>query len=85
LEAIGQADALRRDGENLYRACTPGRHHHHLICRACGKTVEIEADEVEAWAQAVAAAHGFARPSHIVDVFGECSACSLQRTGAGSQ
>ena len=33
------------DGEALYRACTPGSHHHHLICRSCGLTVEIEADD----------------------------------------
>ncbi|MCU1514410.1 MAG: transcriptional repressor, partial [Microbacteriaceae bacterium] len=42
LAAEGEADALQQDGENLYRACTPGQHHHHLICRNCGLAVEIE-------------------------------------------
>lgn len=72
----GDADSLRQDGESLYRACTPGKHHHHLICRSCGTTVEITADDVEAWAQSVAAQHGFTRPQHIVDVFGYCPRCS---------
>ena len=72
----GEADSLQQDGESLYRACTPGTHHHHLICRNCGLTVEIEADAVEQWAQGVAAEHGFTRPNHIVDVFGLCADCT---------
>jgi Fur family transcriptional regulator, ferric uptake regulator len=75
LAGEGEADSLQQDGESLYRACTSG-HHHHLICRNCGITVEIEADPVEAWAHRVAAEHGFTEPSHIVDVFGLCADCS---------
>jgi len=76
LATEGEADSLQQDGESLYRACTPGKHHHHLICRTCGTTVEIEADAVEAWAQDVAARHGFTQARHIVDVFGYCANCS---------
>ena len=76
LASEGEADSLQQEGESLYRACTPGSHHHHLICRNCGLTVEIEADEVEDWAQKVAAQHGFTQPNHIVDVFGLCADCS---------
>lgn len=76
LVADGSADVLQRDGESLYRACTLGNHHHHLICRNCGMTVEIQADAVEQWAQTVAAQHGFTRPEHVVDVFGLCAECS---------
>ncbi|WP_166876850.1 MULTISPECIES: transcriptional repressor [unclassified Salinibacterium] len=75
LASEGEADSLQQDGESLYRACTTG-HHHHLICRNCGLTIEIEADAVEAWARTVAAEHGFTQPSHVVDVFGLCEACS---------
>ena len=57
-------------------APAPPGHHHHLICRNCGLTVEIEADAVEQWAQSVAAAHGFTQAQHVVDVFGLCAACS---------
>ena len=77
LAVEGEADSLQSpEGESLYRACTPGQHHHHLICRNCGVTVEIEADAVEDWAHSVAAENGFTEPSHIVDVFGLCSACT---------
>jgi Fur family ferric uptake transcriptional regulator len=43
LAVEGEADSLQQEGESLYRACTPGSHHHHLMCRNCGLTVEIEA------------------------------------------
>ena len=76
LAVEGEADSLQQEGESLYRACTTATHHHHLICRSCGLTVEIEADPVEEWARAVAAQHGFSDPQHIVDVFGLCAACS---------
>ena len=76
LASDGDADSLQQEGESLYRACTPNSHHHHLICRNCGLTVEIEADAVEEWAQSVAAQHGFTRANHVVDVFGLCAACS---------
>ena len=73
----GEADSLQSlDGEALYRACTTAGHHHHLICRNCGLTVEIEADAVETWATQVAAANGFTQPQHVVDVFGLCAQCS---------
>jgi Fur family ferric uptake transcriptional regulator len=76
LAGEGEADSLQQEGESLFRACTPGSHHHHLICRNCGLTVEIEADAVEQWAKNVAAEHGFTEPNHIVDVFGLCANCS---------
>ncbi|CAN5233832.1 transcriptional repressor [soil metagenome] len=80
LATEGEADSLQSpEGESLYRACTPGQHHHHLICRNCGLTVEIEADAVERWAQSVASEHGFTQPHHVVDVFGLCAACSRAR------
>jgi len=75
LAADGAADQLQHEGESLYRACGSTGHHHHLIYRSCGKTVEISAGPVEAWARSVAADNGFRDAEHIVDVFGLCSDC----------
>jgi Fur family ferric uptake transcriptional regulator len=75
LAAAGEADSLQsKDAEVLYRACTT-RHHHHLICRKCGLTLEIEAQNLEKWADEVAGQHGFAEPSHNIDIFGICPKC----------
>jgi Fur family ferric uptake transcriptional regulator len=72
----GEADSLQQEGEALYRACTPNSHHHHLICRQCGMTIEIEAAAVESWARGVATEHGFTAAEHVVDVFGLCPQCT---------
>lgn len=71
----GQVDVLRTEtGESLYRSCSTA-HHHHLVCRECGATVEVEGPAVESWTQKVAAAHGYAEVSHTLEIFGVCSAC----------
>lgn len=75
----GSVDALQRDGEQLFRACASEEHHHHLVCRSCGTAVEIGADVVEAWTRSVAEAHGFTQPSHVLDVYGLCAACSARQ------
>ncbi|HWV26928.1 MAG TPA: Fur family transcriptional regulator [Aeromicrobium sp.] len=79
LQALAEAsevDALRNDeGETLYRQCSSG-HHHHLVCRSCSRTVEVEGPTVERWADAVAAEHGFRDVEHTLEIFGTCADCA---------
>jgi Fur family ferric uptake transcriptional regulator len=71
----GELDALRtNEGETAYRRCSNG-HHHHLVCRRCGRTVEVSGPAVERWASAVAEEHGFREVSHDLEIFGTCSSC----------
>ncbi len=71
----GELDSIRTDsGEALYRRCST-RHHHHLVCRVCGRTVEVAGPTVERWADRVADEHGFADVSHTLEIFGTCTAC----------
>ncbi|MFK5583771.1 MULTISPECIES: Fur family transcriptional regulator [unclassified Serinicoccus] len=71
----GDVDVLRTgDGESVYRKCSTG-HHHHLVCRSCGRTVEIEGPTVERWTDAVAAEHGFSEVAHTLEIVGTCSDC----------
>jgi len=72
----GMADSLSiSDGEMRYRICTP-EHHHHLICRVCGKTVEFDMPGFEELALEVAKANGFTELSHEIELFGVCKDCS---------
>ena len=77
----GEVDALRADdGETLYRNCSRG-HHHHLVCRSCARTVEVEGPVVEQWSDRIAAENDFTDVSHTLEIFGICGSC---RTGIGS-
>ncbi len=76
LAADGDVDTLRTaDGEAVYRRCSTGQHHHHLVCRSCGRTVEVAGPTVEAWADKVSAEHGFRDVTHTLEIFGTCASC----------
>ncbi|KMO84004.1 Fur family zinc uptake regulator [Mycobacterium sp. BK558] len=75
MAAAGAVDTLRTDtGESVYRLCSE-QHHHHLVCRQCGSTVEISGGEVETWAAEIARNHGFSDVSHTIEIFGICGSC----------
>jgi len=75
LADAGEVDLLRtEDGEAAYRRCS-ARHHHHLVCRGCGATVEVEGPAVERWTRTVAEQHGYTDVSHTLEIFGTCPAC----------
>jgi Fur family ferric uptake transcriptional regulator len=75
MAAANQVDTLRTDtGESVYRRCS-AHHHHHLVCRDCGATVEVAGPAVEVWATEVATAHGFSDVSHTIEIFGTCASC----------
>ncbi|MBO9520375.1 MAG: transcriptional repressor [Nocardioidaceae bacterium] len=79
LADAGEVDMIRAEsssgvGEAIYRRCSD-THHHHLVCRSCGATVEVEGPAVEKWTRAVADEHGYADVSHTLEIFGTCSSC----------
>lgn len=76
LAQAGEVDCIVRDnGETKYRHCSP-EHHHHLLCRECGKTVEVQAATFEAWCRETAEAHGFRDVAHSVEIVGTCGDCA---------
>ena len=73
LAETGTVDVMRGDdGETLYRLCRTENHHHHLVCRNCGRTVEVEGPEIERWVAQLAADHGYADVTHTIDIVGTC-------------
>jgi Fur family ferric uptake transcriptional regulator len=79
LAESGLLDTLRSpEGETLYRRCGTTGHHHHLLCRVCGRTVDVAGASVERWAEKVAAEAGFVDVSHTVEVVGTCATCATR-------
>jgi Fur family ferric uptake transcriptional regulator len=77
----GELDTVKADGnEAVYRLCSPA-HHHHLVCRRCGRTVEVSGPAVERWASKVAEEHGFADVDHTLELFGVCQVCRTADAG----
>jgi Fur family ferric uptake transcriptional regulator len=77
LAESGAVDAVQTgDGESVYRLCASGGHHHHVVCRSCGASVEVEGPEVEAWADRVAKQAGYTTITHTLEVFGTCATCA---------
>ncbi|MEC7786525.1 MAG: transcriptional repressor, partial [Nitrospinota bacterium] len=57
--------------ERLYKV----RHHDHLICKVCDKTVEFEHPLIEKYQIEVCERHGFTLKSHRMELFGVCNDC----------
>jgi Fur family ferric uptake transcriptional regulator len=66
------------EGETTYRYCGDRAtgHHHHLVCRVCGRAEEVEGPAIERWAATVAEEHGYTDVDHTVELFGTCGDCS---------
>lgn len=77
----GSADVIvTSSGESLYRLCSEA-HHHHLVCRVCGSTVEIVSPTVERWAAKLGADNGYAEVEHTLVLSGVCAPCQQARAG----
>ena len=81
LASVGDLDTVRNEsGETLYRQCAQPAHHHHLVCRTCGRTQEVSAPSVEGWAQSLADEYGYVDVDHQLEIFGVCGPCAGRQT-----
>ena len=62
-------------GEALYRRCVDDSHHHHLACRTCGATIEVDAPELERWARDIGERFAYADLRHVLELNGTCPSC----------
>lgn len=80
LSEDGEIDSIRRpSGEAAYRACGHG-HHHHLICRECGKVVELHDCSLDEWGRTIGAEYGFSGIEHQAELTGTCQECAQKGT-----
>ncbi len=77
----GEVDQVRNTGgETLYRRCEAATHHHHVVCRNCGHTVEVSGGALEAWIAGVSAETGYTRLEHTAEFFGLCPECTAKES-----
>jgi Fur family transcriptional regulator, ferric uptake regulator len=70
----GSVDTLRGPGGETRYRLRRGTFTHHLTCRQCERSTEVEGREVWDWAQQVAARAGFTLTGHAVELTGLCPA-----------
>jgi len=67
---------LLDDGTLHYRLSARG-HHHHLVCRDCGRVEDFSRCDVSALVRELARATDYEIEGHWLEVYGRCHACRL--------
>lgn len=62
------------DGVARFEVAREG-HHHHLVCTACSRIVEIDQCLASEWDERLARESGFKRVTHKLEFFGLCPEC----------
>jgi len=69
---MGILEATELEGEKHFQIACSMHHHHHFICKTCGKTKEIDLCPMEDLGKRLG---GFLIQDHKFEVYGICPAC----------
>jgi Fur family ferric uptake transcriptional regulator len=79
LDLLTDIGALERldllSGEHAYVVCEPEGHHHHVICRRCGRTADVADAGLQAIVREVGERTGYQVDSHRLELYGLCPEC----------
>jgi Fur family transcriptional regulator, ferric uptake regulator len=62
-------------GEASYMLCEPDHHHHHAICRVCGRVEDVDCDAIDSFTESLRTIHGFKLDGHNMEFHGTCRQC----------
>jgi Fur family ferric uptake transcriptional regulator len=63
------------EGRVRYHAADKG-HHHHLVCRACGDTIDLKESSLFPLRDTLKQEYGFEADLRHLAIFGQCSKCT---------
>jgi Fur family ferric uptake transcriptional regulator len=76
LELMTSLEVLERldlpTGGHAYVACAPEQHHHHVVCRSCGRSEEVADSGLERVVSDIAQRTGYRVDTHRLELFGLC-------------
>ncbi len=79
LDLLAEQGSLERldlpGGEHAYVACAPEQHHHHVVCRSCGSSVEVDDSGLQAVVRHIGAQSGYRIETHRLELYGLCPVC----------
>ena len=82
LDTMTQLGLLERihgvgsDDCHSYVVCDT-HHHHHIVCRTCGKALEFDACDLSDFLQTLGQKTGFQISGHWLEVMGQCTECRI--------
>jgi Fur family ferric uptake transcriptional regulator len=81
LDLLAEQGALERidlpSGDHAYVACEPQQeHHHHVVCRQCGRSVEVADSGLQSIVDELGRRSGFRIDSHRLELYGLCPDCT---------
>jgi Fur family transcriptional regulator, ferric uptake regulator len=82
LDLLASSGALERidlpTGEHAYVACAPNQHHHHVVCRQCGKSAEVMDSGLQSVVREIGQRSGYLIESHRLELYGLCPECQSE-------
>ena len=63
------------EGFKRYEINLPESHRHHIVCRSCGKIVNIEECDLQGMEKKIFRKIGFKIEKHRLEFFGVCAVC----------
>ena len=58
-----------------YRFCKSDNHHHHIVCKECGKVAELNFCDISDWSRKVTERTGYEVTDHRLNFYGVCADC----------
>ena len=72
---------LMEDGSLHYRMSMRG-HHHHLVCRSCGRVEDFSTCDVSSLVEELTRSTAYQIEGHWLEVYGRCAACRSRERAA---
>ncbi len=74
-ESLGLVFKIVNGSSVKYKFCEMENHHHHVICKVCGKVVEIDFCNISDWSEKVMESTGYQVTDHQFNFYGYCKDC----------
>lgn len=74
-ESLGLVFKIVNGSSVKYKFCEMENHHHHVICKVCGKAVEIDFCNISDWSEKVMESTGYQVTDHQFNFYGYCKDC----------
>ncbi|MGB9627670.1 MAG: Fur family transcriptional regulator [Thermodesulfobacteriota bacterium] len=85
LASIGMAFKITTGSNARYKLCELEDHHHHIVCKSCGKVMEFNLCEISHWSEKVMESTGFKITDHQLNFYGFCKECRPLKEKQGSE